>query len=199
MNRRLALTALTTALALPTLATTALAQAESSASKGMGEGAEPLSEAEMKHVTDTMKVGALSLATSRIALKKAENAKVKEFAGFEVAEQETVADVLKSLKDQGTPVSGKVKPPSEDEVRALLDAKGRKMVEMLEEAKAGDAFDREYVKGQIDGHHMLLKIQETYLETGKDREHVGMTKLARGLIKEHLQILADLEKGIGRG
>src|SRR3954447_20960729 len=54
--------------------------------------------AETKHMQETMRVGALALATSRIAVQKAQNPAVKQFAQFEVAEQETVAEVLKSMQ-----------------------------------------------------------------------------------------------------
>ena len=129
----------------------------------------------------------MSLEASRIALKKAQNPKVKEFAQLEVAEQETIADVLKSMRDQSTPASGQVKAPSAEVVQTNLDAKGKQMMEKLQKAEAGAGFDKEYIQGQIQGHQELLQIQETYLKSGKDRENLNVTKLMRGQIKEHLQ------------
>ncbi|WP_238313105.1 DUF4142 domain-containing protein [Methylobacterium crusticola] len=155
-----------------------------------------MGEAEAKHAADTLAVGAMSLAASRVALKKAKDDDVKEFAQFEVAEQETIADVLKAMRDQTVAASGQVQPPSEPEVTGQLDPKGKAMLEKLEGAKAGSAFDREYVKGQIEGHQALLKIQDAYLATGKDRENLGVAKLARGQIKEHLVLLAGIDKDL---
>ena len=53
-----------------------------------------MGDAEMKHTQETKKVGALSLATSRVAVTTAADGKVKYFAQLEVAEQETIADIL---------------------------------------------------------------------------------------------------------
>ena len=49
-----------------------------------------------------------------------------------------------------------------------------------------------FVMAQIEGHQMLLAIQEEYLKAGKDREHVAVTKLVRGMVMEHLVLLNDL-------
>lgn len=200
MDRRRALTAVATAVAIPTFAFSAFAQNKpSSVSEKTGNTAAMMGEAEAKHAADTSTAGLMSLETSRIALKKAQHPKVKEFAQFEVDEQETIADVLKSMRDQSTPASGQVKAPSAEVTQTNLDAKGKQMVEKLQKAEAGAGFDREYVQGQIQGHQQLLQIQETYLKSGKDRENLNVTKLMRGQIKEHLALLQDIEKQLGRG
>ncbi len=50
-----------------------------------------------QYVRETSAIGSLSLAVSRLAQQKAQTDDLKEFAQLEVAEQETLADVLKSL------------------------------------------------------------------------------------------------------
>ncbi|CAO4152410.1 DUF4142 domain-containing protein [Methylorubrum extorquens] len=200
MDRRLVITTVAAAIAMPSLSLSAFAQnSPSSASEKTGNTAAAMGEAEAKHAADTSTVGGMSLEASRIALKKAQNPKVKEFAQLEVAEQETIADVLKSMRDQSTPASGQVKAPSAEVVQTNLDAKGKQMMEKLQKAEAGAGFDKEYIQGQIQGHQELLQIQETYLKSGRDRENLNMTKLMRGQIKEHLTLLQDIEKQLGRG
>jgi putative membrane protein len=198
MDRRSALTIVAAAVALPAFGFSALAQ-NSSVSEKTGNTGAAMGEAEAKHAADTSTVGGMSLEASRIALKKAQNPKVKEFAQLEVAEQETIADVLKSMRDQSTPASGQVKAPSAEVVQTNLDAKGKQMMEKLQKAEAGAGFDKEYIQGQIQGHQELLQIQESYLKSGKDRENLNVTKLMRGQIKEHLTLLQDIEKQLGRG
>lgn len=198
MDRRSALTVVAAAVALPAFGFSALAQ-NSSVSEKTGNTCAAMGEAEAKHAADTSTVGGMSLEASRIALKKAQNPKVKEFAQLEVAEQETIADVLKSMRDQSTPASGQVKAPSAEVVQTNLDAKGKQMMEKLQKAEAGAGFDKEYIQGQIQGHQELLQIQESYLKSGKDRENLNVTKLMRGQIKEHLTLLQDIEKQLGRG
>lgn len=143
--------------------------------------------ADTKYIQDTMRVGSASLATSRIAAQKAQNASVKQFATFEVAEQETMAEVLKSMEG-ATITSGQGKATNA-EAQDQMDAKGKEMLQKLQAAKAGPEFDAEYLRGQKEGHQELLKIQETYIGSGRLREAVNVSKLARGQIKEHLTLI----------
>ncbi|WP_426232189.1 DUF4142 domain-containing protein [Pararhizobium sp. DWP3-4] len=185
MNRRTLLTSAAFAAAVPTLLSgPALAQTASSAG-----------DTEKKHADDTKKVGSLSLASSRVAVEQASDPMVKAFAKWEVAEQETIADVLKSM-EMGDKAEGALKPPSESEVQAMLDAEGKASLDKLKSASGKD-FDKAYVTGQLDGHTKLLRIQEDYLKVGQNREHLGVTKLARGQIKEHLDHLDMLKSKTG--
>ena len=173
---------------LALVATAALAQ---SSSQPMAAG-----ENEMKHDKDTGTVGALSLAESRVAETKATDAMVKQFAGFEVAEQETIADILMSMKADPAAAEGALKKPTEAQVAAMLDPTGKAALAKLE-GMSGAAFDRMYVTAQIDGHRKLLRIQEDYLKVGKNREHLAVAKLARGQIREHLALLENLQSKMG--
>ncbi|MGX7705920.1 DUF4142 domain-containing protein [Methylobacterium sp. Gmos1] len=197
MNRRLALTAIASAVAIPSFASMALAQLQGGpTAAASGNSGARIGEAEARYIADTLAAGSASLAASRVALTKASDDDVKQFARFEVAEQETIADVLKAMRDPSQAVSGQVKPPAEPEVTGQLDPKGKAMLDKLDQAKSGKAFDGEYVRGQIEGHQALLKIQEAYLGSGKDREALSVAKLARGQIREHLALLADIEKDL---
>lgn len=160
------------------------------------QAAVPMGEAEMKHAKDTKMVGGLSLATSRVALKMASGAKVKEFAEFETAEQETIADILKTMESGSEKAEGALHPPGEAEVEAMLDAEGKKKLADLK-GMSGMAFDKAYVTAQLDGHKKLLTIQEDYLKVGQDREHLSVAKLARGQVKEHIKLLEDIQGMMG--
>lgn len=212
MQRRMILAALGAALATPALAQT-MNPSGSGAQTGQGPGntnqnnrnaqsgqtgTQGMGQAETRHVERTMMLGAAALATSRVALEKAENQRVKMFAQFEVAEQETIADILKSMKENEPQVTGSIDKPSQQEVTAMLDEEGRRMVQQLQNAQRGAAFDRDYVQGQITGHRKLLDAQEDYLRSGRNREHVAVTKLARGMIKEHIALLEMMQGELGR-
>jgi putative membrane protein len=155
--------------------------------RGPAPGTGEMGKAEADHQQNTMRVGSLSLATSRIAVQKAQNAQAKQFAQFEVAEQETIAEVLKSM--QGANVTTGQGAATNAEAEARLDDKGKATLKKLQDTKAGADFDKEYIKAQTEGHNDLLKIQETYIGSGKVREEVNVAKLARGQIKEHLTLL----------
>jgi len=144
----------------------------------------------------TMAVGSLSLAVSRVAAQKAHFPKLREFAHLETAEQETVADILKSLQSPGL-VNGTVTHPSEAELEEHLDSAGRETLQKMRSAQAGAMFDRAYLDAQTAGHRQLLRIQDDYLRSGGNPDNINVAKLARGMIKEHLQMLADIKMEMG--
>jgi putative membrane protein len=152
-----------------------------------------------QYIKEASAIGALSLALSRLAQEKAQTDDLKEFAQLEAAEQEALADVLKSLQNPGL-MEGTIKPPSEAEVEQHLDQRGREKLEKMRAAPAGTEFDREYLAAQATGHLELLRIQETYLNSGRNNhDFINVAKLARSMIKEHLQLLADIESEIESG
>ena len=164
MDRRNALTVLAIAMAAPTIAY---------AKENMGE-------AEKEHAMETLAVGSVALETARIAEDKAQNPWVKKFAKYEVAEQTTIAEILKSMG--ATP--------------AKLTDKQSEMIAKAKEAKAGPSFDEDFLAGQLDGHRDLLKIQETYIGKGKDEAAVNLSKLARAQINEHIDLIETIRKDL---
>ena len=131
----------------------------------------------------TLAAGTLAKQTSELALQKAANPKVKQFAGFEVAEQTAIAQVL---TDQLSP------PPA---------PLGDKHAAVLKELQglSGAEFDKAYVKAQIEGHSELLTIQDALtLGKGQDTASLLATDTARvatltkAVIQMHLTLLKDL-------
>jgi predicted outer membrane protein len=114
---------------LPTaLATTAVVPVFFAAPQIFAAAAET-GEAEKKHADITKAVGSLSLATSRLAVEMSSAYMVKMFAKFEVAEQETIADILKSMEMEKA--EGALKVPTDAEVEAMLDPTGKEALVML--------------------------------------------------------------------
>ena len=137
---------------------------------------------ETRHAAGTLEAGTVSLETSKAALAKSADAALKRFAEFEVAEQETIAKVVKaaSKMPEGNPPK--------------LGTEAQSMIDKLKAMPAGKEFDMAYFKGQMDGHTKLLEIQETYLGAGKDPTHRAIAMLAMGHIKEHLANLEGMKK-----
>lgn len=192
MDRRLMLAGLAVAAATPVLAQTTQPAPVTSGTMPSNQPAGsamnmPMGEAEMKHMRDTMMAGMVALETSRVALEKARNAEVKQYAMFEKNEQEGIADVLKSMMDPQATASAAPMPMQ-------LAGEDAAMVEKMKGMQAGAEFDRMYVQGQIEGHQKLLRIQEDYIRQGRNREHMNVAKLARGHIKEHIEEFTDLSK-----
>lgn len=202
MHRRLLLTGLAAAAVSQAAAQTQPAPMQAApqptgnqpgaAGGGLYQGTQgQMSQAEAQHLQQTLAAGTVALQTSEIALQKAQNPIVKQFAQFERDEQTTIAEVLRSLQEPGATASGGTAKTATPEI----PADKAKMMEQLQQAKAGAEFDRLYIQGQLQGHQELLQIQERYLQANsRNREHVNVAKLARGHIKEHVVRLQDIQK-----
>jgi len=114
------------------------------------------------------------------------------FAQFEVAEQETVGDILKSMMEDGpNDAQGALMPPTDEEAMAMAGPDAQAKLDELS-AMTGADFDMAYVMANLEGHQQLLAIQEEYLTVGTNREHLSVAKLARGMITEHIAHLEEL-------
>jgi putative membrane protein len=149
--------------------------------------------ADQTHHKSTLAAGSLSLLASRLAVSRARSAPVKQFAEFEVAEQEAVADVLLTL-DGKLPVDGKIRIPSDADAERNLSDADRDALNNLRSAQTGATFDQAYLKMQMSGHEQLLQTQNNYLAVGTDPGRVNVAKLAKSQIRDHIQLLANLER-----
>ena len=158
----------------------------------------PADRPDQDYVRQSLAASSLSLAISRLAEQKVRLDDLKEFALLEEGEQETLMNVLKSLSVQNASLNDpSIRRPGDAEVEQNLDQHGREVLEKLRAEPSGADFDRAYMGALADGHLELLRIQQTYLEAGQNNANViSVAKLARGMIKEHLQFLADIESGM---
>jgi putative membrane protein len=210
MDRRLVLVSLTAAVAAPAFAQQSNqstgTQSNTTARSGL------LGPDEMQHIQQTLQLGMVALETSRIALQKARNNNLKQFAQFETDEQTTLAQVLHTMMDPTAPAatgattqrqpaqtgsSASSTPATAASSAArtpdsVLDTKGREMIQKLQQASDAE-FDKVYLAGQIEGHRDLLQVQERYLSSNPQNiNHVNVVKLARGQIKEHIALLTNI-------
>ena len=160
----------------------------------------PSAEAsDYEYVRQSLTASSFALAASRLAASKAKMDDLREFAELETAEQETLADVLKSLTVQNASASDlMVGRPGDAEVEQNLDQRGRQTLERLRAEPPGVEFDRAYLGAVANGHLELLRIQETWLDSGRTSrgDVVNVAKLARSMLREHLQLLSDIESGL---
>jgi putative membrane protein len=184
--------------------TKAPSTAQSGASSGsrMNRSGGQLGQAEMQHMQQTMQLGMVALETSRIAMQKVQNEDLKKFANFEVQEQTTLSEVLHSMMEPAAAAAtgaGRAQQntnvPADAASNLQMDAASRDMIQKLQNQQAGTEFDRDYLEGQLKGHRDLLQVQERYLQSNpQDREHMNVTKMARGHIREHVAILEDMQR-----
>jgi predicted outer membrane protein len=131
-----------------------------------------------QYKAQTLEAGNFSRQVSQLALRNANNPRVRQFAEFEVVEQTTVAQVLTS--------SANPEPLALDTQQALV------MGQL--QAQSGKDFDAAYVQSQIAGHRQLLNIQQAFLNgalAGQEYEPIAV--MARMVIQMHLTMLQDLQ------
>jgi predicted outer membrane protein len=202
MDRRIVLAGLAAAITAPALAQTSgspstrqpgAAGSTGGASGASRMGGQPMTQADMQHMQQTMQLGIVALETSRIAQQKAQNADLKRFATFEVQEQTTLSEVLHSMMEPAaTSATGAASGTSAPAMQ--MDAQSREMIQRLQNTQAGEAFDRQYLQGQMEGHSGLLQVQTQYLQGNpQNREHVNVAKMARGMITEHIALLEEIQ------
>jgi predicted outer membrane protein len=158
------------------------------------------SQADAQYIQQTLAAGTVSLQQSNFAHTKAENPRVKQFAEFEIGEQNILADVLHSQSDPSTTAStASTGAAAAASTAPVLSDRDAQIMERFSRAQPGAAFDKDYVTAQIQGHRNLLAIQERYIQSGsQSRELVNVARLARGQIQEHLAKLETLQQEVGR-
>lgn len=183
----------------PTTAQPGAAGASGGAGMSANRTGGQMGQAEMQHMQQTMQLGMVAMETSRIAMNKARNDDLKKFANFEVQEQTTLSEVLRSMMEPAaTAATGGA--TSQQHQAAMqgnmqMDAQSRDMIQKLQSQQAGAEFDKAYLEGQIKGHRDLLQVQERYLQSNpQNREHMNVAKMARGHIREHIAMLENMQK-----
>lgn len=157
------------------------------------------SQADQQYIQQTLAAGTVALQSSNFALSKAQHPRVKQFAEFEVAEQNTLADVMHSMAEPAATASTTTGAQAAASTAPELPQKDAAAMEKMSRAQAGAAFDKDYVAMQIQGHQELLGAQEKYLQSNSgNRELMNIAKLARGQIKEHLVLLQSMQQELGR-
>jgi len=157
------------------------------------------SQADRQYIQQALALSTVSLQQSNFALSKAQNPRVKQFAEFEVGEQNLLTEIMHSFADPNATASTTRGAQAAASTAPELPAKDAQAMERLSKAPAGAAFDKDYVALQIQGHQELLKLQEDYLKQGSgNRETTNVAKLARSQIQEHLTKLQDIQKELGR-
>ncbi len=208
MDRRILLAGIASLAVMPALAQTGGSSAtqQPGAASGSASGARmnqangQMSQADMQHMQQTMQLGMVALETSRIAMQKAQNPELKQFAQFEVQEQTTLSEVLRFMMEPAATAatsgqSGQAGSSTASAGAMPMDQQSRDMVQKLQSAQAGAEFDRQYLQGQIQGHQNLLQVQERYLQSNpKNREHMNVAKMARTQIREHIALLENIQQ-----
>jgi putative membrane protein len=129
---------------------------------------------------------AFALATSQLAMQRAENPLVRTFAQMEAEEQ---AAFTEARRMAGLPLPS----PS------MMDSNEQRMMQQLQSLGGGAEFDRMYVQGQIRGHQELLATHSAIAQSGATKEERMLGTVAVPAIKSHLAMLAGIQQQMMRG
>ena len=129
-----------------------------------------------------------SMSASKIAVDRAANNRVKEFAGFELAETTAITAVLKTMET----------------IFPEMDEETKKSFAIIESTAAGNAFDKLYIRSQLKNHRLLRDLTEDYLnEAPKEQldkiesEDKLIATLILPFLEEHVTIIERLGKKLG--
>ncbi len=123
---------------------------------------------------------AFALATSQLAMQRAEIPVARTFAQLEAEEQMAFADARRM---GGLPVPS----PS------MMDTQKQQMVQQLQ-SMSGAQFDRMFVQGQIMGHQELLQLHQTLAQSGATQGDRMLATVAVPAIKSHLAMLQGIQQ-----
>jgi putative membrane protein len=125
-----------------------------------------------------------------LAVTKATNAKVKQFAKMMMADHH-------QLRKQGADLAKKLgvtpEPPANDPVTALE----QQVTEALNAAPKGAEFDRTYIQQEIGAHQAVLDLADQAHGSADNAELKALIEQARPLIENHLKQAQAIEKELG--
>jgi putative membrane protein len=126
--------------------------------------------------------GMFEVQSSELALQKATDAKIKEFARRMVVDHKVSNDKLKS-----TLQSAQLPPP------AGLDKKHKEMMDELQAAGPGREFDRAYLEAQVKAHKEAVELFWTYAREGDHPELRTFAQQALPTLEDHFKHVQNLE------
>ncbi len=140
------------------------------------------SSRDAKHLKDLAIANMSEVEAGKLALEKAQDAKVKDFAQHMVDDHGKMLDEVKSLAQ-----SKGVELPS------APDAKHEKVMKKLQSASAAN-FDREYMRAMVKDHRDTLKLVQRTAKGAKDPDLKAAAQKAAPDIQDHLKMAQQLAK-----
>lgn len=140
------------------------------------------SRSDAKHLKDLAIANMAEVETGKLALEKAQDPKVKEFAQRMVDDHGKLLDEVKNLAQ-----SKGVDLPS------APDAKHQKVMKKLQSASGAD-FDREYMRAMVKDHRDALKLTQRTAKGAKDPDLKAAAQKAAPDIQDHLKLAQQIAK-----
>jgi len=133
-------------------------------------------------LTNTAVANLFEIESSKVALTKTKNDKIKAFANLMVTDHTGAGTKFKQAV-----TDAKLTPPAEK-----LDAKHQALLDDLQK-KDGAAFDTAYVKAQHDGHVETVAMFEAYAKGGDNARMKQFANEMLPTLKAHLDQVSKLK------
>jgi predicted outer membrane protein len=83
-----------------------------------------------------------------------------------------------------------------------MDAKSKATLEKIKSTPAGPAFDKAYIKAQLENHEFLRDLAQNYISKGKmagaaENQGRHLATLSLAVFKEHVVITSRILKELG--
>jgi putative membrane protein len=154
-------------------------QDKSAATQKSAKGGQSRDAKEMKELAIA---NMAEIEAGKLALEKAQDPKVKEFAQHMVDDHTKMLDEVKQLAQ-----SKNVELPN------APDAKHQKLMKKLQ-GLSGEKFDREYMQAMVKDHRDSLKLAQRTAKGAKDEELKSAAQKAAPEIQDHLKMAQDISK-----
>lgn len=177
---------LTTVLAIAAAATLCAAGPASAQTQDNASGTQGSTKSggnrDAKHLQDLAVANMAEIEAGKLALEKAQDPKVKEFAQHMVDDHGKMLDEVKSLAQS-----------KNVELPGAPDAKHAKAMKKLESA-SGASFDREYMRAMVKDHREALKLAQRTAKRAKDADIKAAAEKAAPEIQDHLKTAQEIAK-----
>lgn len=132
-------------------------------------------------MTEAAKGGMAEVELGKVAVSKAQNAEVKQFAQQMVADHTKANNELKQVAEKKSVV-----------LPADLDAMHKSMKDKLTNL-SGAEFDKEYMRGQVEDHEKMVALFESQASGGTDAEAKALATKTLPNLKMHLDMARKIQ------
>lgn len=130
------------------------------------------------------------IATSQIAVDKATNAQVRQFARDMVTEHQAMQGEADQLAAR---LNVQVEqPPAAEQKKQMSE----QMVQQLNTTAKGAAFDKAYIDGQVQAHQQTLTELQSFQTSTDNAELRGLIEKAIPKVQAHLQQAQQLQSSL---
>ncbi len=151
-------------------------------------------ESTMSFVQKASVSNMFEVQSSKLALQKAHNANVRALAEQMIADHDQVGEEMREAVAEA-------KEESELNLRPemVLDKRHRQLMERLQAAPEGEAFEREYLAIQTLAHKQAIELFQDYAEHGANDAIENFAEETLPDLKEHLKQVQTLAANYQEG